>query len=297
VMAVAVDAPLGRLADPTDTSFVPRPEWYFLFLFETLKFFEGSMEVVGAVVLPTLAIGVLVLLPFLDRGKPAPIGRRKMAFAVAGLAAVGWICLTAAAVITTPEQQVSTAAGMNETTGWTQLTPVELAGAAGYRKERCSTCHNLTEGEPKVGPTLATVGERKSAEWMITHFKNPSQLVPGSPMPPVQASDDELNWLSAFLLKVTPENAAALDNVPGFAMKGAMIYQENKCGACHQVNGAGQSFGPPLNGVGERRAKEWLVEHFRDPKKFEPTSMMPAYDFPADEMEAIVTYLRALPAE
>jgi len=46
LMAVAVRVPLEQLADPTDTSYIPRPEWYFLFLFQTLKFFEGRFEVV-----------------------------------------------------------------------------------------------------------------------------------------------------------------------------------------------------------------------------------------------------------
>src|SRR5437879_2541373 len=44
VMAVAVRVPLERLADPTDTTYSPRPEWYFLFLFQTLKFFGGALE-------------------------------------------------------------------------------------------------------------------------------------------------------------------------------------------------------------------------------------------------------------
>ena len=89
VMAVAVDVPLERLADPTDTTYVPRLEWYFLFLFQTLKFFEGSMEVVGAVVLPTLAILALLLVPFFDRSAMQRIGQRAMAFVIVGLAAVG----------------------------------------------------------------------------------------------------------------------------------------------------------------------------------------------------------------
>ncbi len=51
-MAVAARVPLEQLADPTDTSYIPRPEWYFLFLFQTLKLFNGPLEVVGSVVLP-----------------------------------------------------------------------------------------------------------------------------------------------------------------------------------------------------------------------------------------------------
>ena len=48
LMAVAVRVPLEQLADPTDTTYIPRPEWYFLFLFQMLKMFEGPLEVVGA---------------------------------------------------------------------------------------------------------------------------------------------------------------------------------------------------------------------------------------------------------
>ena len=99
VLAVVVRVPLEQLADPTDTTYIPRPEWYFLFLFQTLKLFEGPLEVVGSVVLPTLAILALMLVPFIDRGQhaqsdPADIRRRRWCC----LAAIGWAGLTAAAV-------------------------------------------------------------------------------------------------------------------------------------------------------------------------------------------------------
>ncbi len=61
-MALLARVPLGHLADPTDLSYIPRPEWYFLFLFQFLKWFEGPLEVVGAVIIPTLAIIALLLL-------------------------------------------------------------------------------------------------------------------------------------------------------------------------------------------------------------------------------------------
>jgi len=62
-----IGAPLEARADPADTSYTPRPEWYFLFLFQLFKYFPGELEVVGVVVLPTLAVILLFLLPFLDR--------------------------------------------------------------------------------------------------------------------------------------------------------------------------------------------------------------------------------------
>lgn len=296
-VTVALDVPLERLADPTDTTYIPRPEWYFLFLFQTLKFFEGSLEVIGAVVLPTLAIVALMLLPFIDRGRVQALSQRKTAFAAVTLAAIGWAALTGAAIVSTPEQAEQSQSALAATYDWKQLTPVELAGLSCYRQENCETCHNLSRGEPKMGPTLATVAERKSADWMIAHFRNPSQVVPGSPMPAIQLPDELLNCLSAFLLKVNSENAQALETVPDLAVRGARVFQERGCGNCHVVNGVGVQIGPPLNGVNERRTKDWVIGHFREPAKYSPGSTMPAYDLSPEETEALVAYLFELPAQ
>ncbi len=68
-LAYFIGAPLEARANPADSSYTPRPEWYFLFLFQLLKYFPGNLEVIGVVVLPTLAILALFLLPFIDRSK------------------------------------------------------------------------------------------------------------------------------------------------------------------------------------------------------------------------------------
>jgi mono/diheme cytochrome c family protein len=60
-------ASLEEIADPSDDSYTPRPEWYFLFLFQLLKYFPGDLEVIGVIVLPVLAITFLILLPYTDR--------------------------------------------------------------------------------------------------------------------------------------------------------------------------------------------------------------------------------------
>ena len=64
-------------------------------------------------------------------------------------------------------------------------------------------------------------------------------------------------------------------------MQGAMIYQMNMCGTCHTINGMGGENGPPLNGVGRQRTKEWLVEHFRDPQKLSPRQLDATLRLPA----------------
>ncbi|MBI4887752.1 MAG: photosynthetic reaction center cytochrome c subunit [Acidobacteria bacterium] len=65
--AIVFNAPLDAVADPTDAAYVPRPEWYFMSLFELLKYFPGPLEPVATVVVPGLVIALLALLPFLDR--------------------------------------------------------------------------------------------------------------------------------------------------------------------------------------------------------------------------------------
>ena len=78
-------------ADPTDSQKpTPRPEWYFLFLFQFVKLFNGPLEIVGAVIIPTIAMLVLLLMPFIDRGKMVRLRERTGAIAVIVLAVIGW---------------------------------------------------------------------------------------------------------------------------------------------------------------------------------------------------------------
>ncbi len=292
-MAVLVHIPLERIADPTDTTYIPRPEWYFLFLFQTLKLFEGPLEVFGSVVLPGLAILTLLLIPFIDRGKIVKLSKRTFAIAAASLAALGWTGLTVAAIVTTPKPEVAEV-DFSGPTDWMELSPVELAGIGYFRKENCISCHTVGEGKPKVGPDLAASTIHKNADWMIAHFKRPSAMVPGSSMPPIRLTDSQLNTLAAFLLKLTSKNAEALQSAPDFAVEGAMVYQANSCSGCHQVNGNGMKVGPPLNGLSKRRTKTWVESHFVNPQVMSPNTIMPPYKFTPRDMDQLTAYLFSL---
>ena len=137
--------------------------------------------------------------------------------------------------------------------------------------------------------------EHRNATWLIPHFKNPSSVVPGSSMPPVTLPDAALNSLSAFVLKLTPQDEAALMAAPDFVVQGAMVYQANKCNACHQINGVGQKLGPALDGVGLRHDRAWLEKHFVDPQSTSKGTIMPAYKLNAADMDALCKYLLQLP--
>jgi ubiquinol-cytochrome c reductase cytochrome b subunit len=295
-MAVAVHVPLEQLADPTDTSYTPRPEWYFLFLFQMLKLFNGPLEVVGTMVLPGLAILTLILVPFLDRGPIMKVTRRVFAAGFVVLAGLGWSGLTAAAVISdrnTPTQEV--AIDYSAPTDWMQLSPEEMAGVAYFRRESCTSCHSVGGQGGAIGPDLTRITVHRDAAWLIQHFKSPASVRPGSSMPPIVLTDAQLNSLAAFLLKLNPDNATALTVAPDFALEGALVYQGNRCGDCHKVNGVGASVGPPLNGVSRRRSRSWVEEHFADPPKYSPGSFMPAYHFSQKDLNNLTSYLFALP--
>ena len=81
-------------ADPTDATFIPRPEWYFLGLFQLLKYFPGKLEVVGAIILPTVLGALLALLPWLDRGPDRDPRRRLVVMLGVAAGVLGIVALT-----------------------------------------------------------------------------------------------------------------------------------------------------------------------------------------------------------
>jgi ubiquinol-cytochrome c reductase cytochrome b subunit len=260
-----------------------------------LKLFEGPLEVVGSVVLPGLAVLALILIPFIDRSRLVRVRQRTLAFGVVALAAIGWGGLTLAAVRSTPATPAATQVDYSAPTDWIQLSPQELAGIGYFRQENCVSCHALGGRGGSVGPDLTKTSIHKDAAWMIAHFKRPSTMRPGSSMPPIQLSDAQLNALAAYLLKLNPDNASALDNAPDFAVQGALVYQANHCAGCHKINGVGMTVGPPLNGLSKRQTRSWVEEHFANPEKLSPGTVMPPYRLSQKDLQNLTAYLFSLP--
>jgi len=256
-----------------------------------LKVFEGPLEVVGTVVLPTLAILALIAAPFIDRSRLVRVRQRTLAIGIVVLAGLGWAGLTAAAIRSTPPQTAAALIDFSGPTQWMQLTPAQLNGVGFYRQEKCGECHNVTGGTPKQGPNLLGAARRHDDAWLIAHFKQPS----GAAMPPVHLTDAQLKDLVALIKVMTPDNGDVIDTAPDFAVEGAMLYQKSFCGGCHAVNGEGGKMGPALNGLATRRTEAWVVEHFENPRKMSPGTPMPAYPFARPDMQNMVSYLFTLP--
>jgi quinol-cytochrome oxidoreductase complex cytochrome b subunit len=98
LLAILFPPAVGREID-FSAPYGPRPEWYFLFLYQLTKYFPGRFTFIGAVLLPGLALSVMLLAPFLDSSRAIALKERKPA-AIAGFALLGSvICLTLLALL------------------------------------------------------------------------------------------------------------------------------------------------------------------------------------------------------
>jgi mono/diheme cytochrome c family protein len=119
-------------ADPSDASYIPRPEWYFLFLFQMLKYFPGQLEWIGTTIVPAAAILLLLLLPFIDRSPYRHWRKRKIAIGIMSVAVLGMAGLTLLAVAETPPQE--------EVGALTSISEQVVAGQDLYAVY-CVECH------------------------------------------------------------------------------------------------------------------------------------------------------------
>src|SRR5579871_3112859 len=202
LMANFAKVGLGAMADPTDTSFTPRPEWYFLFLFQTLKLFEGPLEVVGAVILPTIALIALVMVPFIDRSAATRVQKRTVAIALAAFCALGWAGLTQRAIATTPESLEDPEAGLKPPALWAQIPSEQVAAIGYFRKDNCGRCHVL--GRSLSGPDLSMAPSTKDSEWLLDHFTKPTPDSPDSQL--------TLGQQKALVALVTKRDDKGLDS-------------------------------------------------------------------------------------
>ena len=137
-LAIFVGVPNEPPADPTDSSYIPRPEWYFLWMFQLLKYFPGQLEGVAIVGLGVLLGVGLFGLPFLDRSVKRHPRNRPVATVVMLLILAGMVFLTVQAVVTTPAQ----AEAVN--VGGDKEARIEAGGL--IYEEYCAECHGA-DGE------------------------------------------------------------------------------------------------------------------------------------------------------
>ena len=146
-MAFFVPLPLTDKADPSDTSFVPVPEWYFLFYYELLKYVHGPLEPLATWVLPVSVVLIMLLWPFIDRNPSRHPIKRPVAL-IAGV-------LFLAVVFGLLGLSVKSLYAVS------RLDPAIARGKALYGQLGCAGCHRIHGEGAAVGPDLSFVGSTR----------------------------------------------------------------------------------------------------------------------------------------
>ncbi|HWC28139.1 MAG TPA: c-type cytochrome [Solirubrobacteraceae bacterium] len=179
LMALVLGAELGPKVDPTTTTYTPRPEWYFYFLFEVLRVVKPpSLTPMAAIGAPTIAVILLLLLPFYDRNPERRPERRPIAMATAffTIGAMAFLTYEGAHAgspnvieIKPPEQVV--AAGGETLRTWED-------GKQVVAQSGCLACHKIGENGNTLGPELTTVGARLPRQAIARTLVNPTAPMP-----------------------------------------------------------------------------------------------------------------------
>ena len=197
---------IGPKADPGTVSFVPRPDWYFYFLFYLLRIFKWPETVILATIgIPTICLILLLVLPFVDVRMERRLSRRPVALVAAALTVLSMGVLTYKGATA---QEAIAAEVKAAIPNWAQKegfagNKEALVGANLFAESGCVSCHTyLGTGSSNLGaPDLTAEGAKgKGVQFQIDHLKCPSCVNPGSPMP-VFASLGEarLHALAVFL--------------------------------------------------------------------------------------------------
>jgi menaquinol-cytochrome c reductase cytochrome b/c subunit len=198
LMALTLGAELGPKADPTTTTYVPRPEWYFFFLFEVLRVIKPAELVPLATIgVPTIAMILLFLLPFYDRSPERRPERRPIA------TAAGIFTIAAMALLTYMGANAGSPTQIEEPTPAriTALGPQALASyEAGKQlvpQSGCLACHKIGEnGNSGPGPPLTNIGARLPKQAIARTLINPTAPMPSFRDLPKDKFDDLVNYLS-----------------------------------------------------------------------------------------------------
>lgn len=191
-LTIAHPSPLEKMADPTDTAYIPLPDWYFLFLYQLLKYSyaSGPYTVIGAMIMPGLAFGGLLLAPFIDRGPHRRPSKRPLA--------TGFMLLAIASIFYLTWESVATHDWEAAKAQGKIVAEVEVDHEAeGYKimeANTCLTCHGAELTGGGGAPALVDTGLKP--EEISEIAKNGRGKMPAGLF---KGTDEELQKLAEFV--------------------------------------------------------------------------------------------------
>jgi quinol-cytochrome oxidoreductase complex cytochrome b subunit len=175
-------------------SYLPRPEWYYMWLFQLLTYFPGSFEAVGSLAVPTLGLVLLFSVPFLGRSGPG--GPRPLAIAAGVALTVSIVFLTLAGFegASTYGEIIPVPAGT--------LSAQQTRGLFLYADKECAYCHQIGgKGGHRTGPDLANMAAKgRKVPDLAKFIKDPQATASTSVMPKYTLPEADANALGAFVL-------------------------------------------------------------------------------------------------
>ncbi len=197
-MSLVLGAELGSKANPTTTTYVPRPEWYFFFLFELLRVIKPpSLVGLATIGVPTICMILLFLLPFYDRGPERRPERRP----IATTTAIFVICAMAYLTYQGANAGSPTAIEMTTPTAVVQAGPTALRqyeeGKKVVAQSGCLACHKIGDnGNSGPGPNLTHIGSRIPRQAIARTLVNPTAPMPSFKNLPSKKFTAIVNFLS-----------------------------------------------------------------------------------------------------
>lgn len=215
---------LGPSANPSDVQYIPRPEWYYLPIFQWLKYWHGAVSVVGILVIPLLLAVAVVALPCLDRSverRPwkRPVAMAAYAFLMFALIGLGvrskYLDTHDPAVARQLEkQQADEDAYMNKpfepelssaslaAANVTLQDPLAAKGKAIFQAQSCSACHGDGGVGTAAAPGLIGISTKLSAAQISELIRNPNAKMKAGGMPTADVSTDELKALVGYVVSL-----------------------------------------------------------------------------------------------
>jgi ubiquinol-cytochrome c reductase cytochrome b subunit len=251
-------APLEAPANPA-RPYEARPEWYFMFLFQLLRYFHGPYEVVGTFVLPALFFLVLFFWPLLDRSPHRDPRRRPFAMTLLGAGTAGLVGLTVYA-LTTDVRMTEPAQAVARAPAPQAAGPIQKLEVARVYGERCAACHDVDGSGRHIRATMPTVPDFTSLAWQMaqTDLDIAHRIMDGKE-PLMPAFRDKLGreqnlgltiYVRSFGMgpappaaepPAAPRPAAETPTPPGPSQMSAGQLYGAYCLACHDADGRGSS--------------------------------------------------------